>query len=160
MAGFTTKTFLQLDDYMTPEHAWKDIKDYIPADKIIWEPFYGDGKSGEYLRNMGFNVIHEQEDFFENNRGECIVTNPPFSDKKDIINRLIEIDKPFIIILNQNTINNNYVRELLRDHLQIIIPRKRIQFVKNGNELQNKCNFDSFYFCWKMGYEKDIIFLD
>ena len=46
------------------------------------------------------------------------------------------------------------------DKLQIIIPRKRIQFIKNGNELQNKCNFDCFYYCYKMNLERDIIWLD
>ena len=30
---------------------------YIPNDKIIWEAFYGDGKSGKYLEELGFNVI-------------------------------------------------------------------------------------------------------
>ena len=64
MAGFHTKTFLKYDDYMTPEIAWINIKNFIPADKIIWEPFYGDGKSGEYLEKLGFNVIHDKSDFF------------------------------------------------------------------------------------------------
>jgi len=58
MAGFHTKTFLKHDDYMTPKYAWENIKDYIPKDKIIWEAFMGDGKSGEYLKDLGFNVIH------------------------------------------------------------------------------------------------------
>ena len=44
------------DDYMTPKHAWEAIKDYIPRDKVIWEAFYGDGKSGKYLEELGFSV--------------------------------------------------------------------------------------------------------
>jgi hypothetical protein len=43
---------------MTPKYAWENIKDLIPKNKIIWEPFYGDGKSGDYLKELGFNVIH------------------------------------------------------------------------------------------------------
>ena len=46
------------NDYMTPFSAWENIKEYIPKDKIIWEAFMGDGKSGEYLKKLGFNVIH------------------------------------------------------------------------------------------------------
>jgi len=34
MAGFHTKTFIKHDDYMTPSHAWEDIKQFIPKDKI------------------------------------------------------------------------------------------------------------------------------
>jgi hypothetical protein len=64
MAGFHTKTFLKHDDYMTPKTAWEDIKKYIPQNKTIWEAFYGNGKSGEYLTELGFNVIHKEVDFF------------------------------------------------------------------------------------------------
>ena len=75
MAGFHTKTFIKHDDYMTPKYAFEWIKQYIPNDKIIWEAFYGDSSSR-------FNVIHEPIDFFENNKGDIIISNPPFSKKK------------------------------------------------------------------------------
>jgi hypothetical protein len=163
MAGFHTKTFLKHDDYMTPKYAWENIKQYIPKDKVIWEAFMGDGKSGEYLKELGFNVIHNDNDFFESNEGDIIVSNPPFSQSKEILNRLKELDKPFILILPCSKICTQYIRENFKntdDPLQIIIPRKRIQFVKNGNELQNKCNFDCFYYCYKMNLPRDIIWLD
>jgi len=63
------KSFLKHDDYMTPKYAWENIQKFIPKDKIIWEAFYGDGKSGNYLKELGFNVIHEPFDFFENDVG-------------------------------------------------------------------------------------------
>tara|TARA_R110000851_G_scaffold279159_1_gene432377 strand:+ start:337 stop:822 length:486 start_codon:yes stop_codon:yes gene_type:complete len=161
MAGFHTKTFLKHDDYMTPKYAWENIKDYIPKDKVIWEAFYGDGTSGTILEELGFDVIHKEVDFFENNLGDIIVSNPPFSKSKDIFKRLKELEKPFILILPSSKINTQSVRENYKNSdLQIIIPRKRIQFIKNGNELQNKCNFDCFYYCYKMNLPKDIIWLD
>ena len=79
MAGFHTKTFIKHDDYMTPRHAWEAIKEYIPQDQTIWEAFYGDGDSGNHLKDMGFPVIHEPVDFFTNDLGDIIVSNPPFS---------------------------------------------------------------------------------
>ena len=163
MAGFHTKTFLKHDDYMTPKSAWDNIKQYIPKDKVIWEAFMGDGKSGEYLTELGFNVIHNDNDFFESNEGDVVVSNPPFSKSKEIISRLKELDKPFILILPSSKINTQYFRENFKNTdspLQIIIPRKRIQFVKNGNELQNKCNFDCFYYAYKMNLPRDIIWLE
>jgi hypothetical protein len=161
MAGFHTKTFLIHDDYMTPKSAWENIKHIIPRDKQLWEAFYGDGKSGSYLSELGFDVIHEQIDFFENNLGEVVVSNPPFSKAKEVLRRLKDLDKPFILILPSSKINTQYVRENYKNQgLQIIIPRKRIQFIKNGNELQNKCNFDCFYYCYKIGLPKDIIWLE
>ncbi len=99
MATFNHKSFITHDSYMTPLYAWRDIIDYIPKDKVIWEAFYGDGKSGSHLQELGFNVIHEPIDFFLNNRGDIIVSNPPFSLCKEVMKRLFYIDKPFIIIL-------------------------------------------------------------
>ena len=160
MAGFHTKTFLKHDDYMTPEYAWKNIEQYIPRDKVIWEAFYGDGTSGKHLENLGFNVIHKEIDFFESNEGEIIVSNPPFSICKEIMPRLKELDKPFILILPCSKICTQYIREYFKNELQIIIPIKRIQFIKNGNELHNKCNFDCFYYCYKMNLPRDLIWLE
>jgi len=91
MAGFHTKIFLKHDDYMTPFNAWEDIKQYIPKDKVIWEAFYGNGKSGEYLEQLGFKVIHEKIDFFENDKGEIVVSNPPFTKVPKILKRLKEL---------------------------------------------------------------------
>ena len=98
MAGFHTKTFLKFDDYMTPKYAWENIKHLIPKDKVLWEAFMGDGKSGEYLKDLGFEVVHNDNDFFENNEGDIVVSNPPFSKSKEILNRLKQLEKPFILI--------------------------------------------------------------
>jgi len=166
MAGFHTKTFLKHDDYMTPKYAWDNIKQYIPKDKVIWEAFYGDGESGKYLTELGFDVIHEPVDFFENNLGEVIVSNIPFSKSKEIMNRLAELDKPFIILMPSAKINTSYIRNNFTNKgLQIIIPRKRIHFTKfvDGKPVEgwkNACNFDCFYYCYKIGLEKDIIWLE
>ena len=165
MASFHTKTFLKHDDYMTPKYAWENILEYIPKDKVIWECFYGDGKSGNYLEELLPNnkIIHKQIDFFKNNLGNIIISNPPFSKKKEVFTRLKELDKPFIMICPSSMINTQYIRNLFyksKDKLQIIIPRKRIQFIKNGDELLNKCNFDCFYYCYKINLPRDIIWLE
>jgi hypothetical protein len=150
------------DDYMTPKTAWEDIKHLIPK-KPIWEPFYGDGTSGKYLQELGFEVIHEDVDFFENNKGEIIVSNPPFSNVPKIMKRLVEIDKPFILIMPCEKICSQYMRNL-NIKLQIIIPKKRIHFVKlvDGKKPENwgnSCYFDCFYYCYKMNLPDDITWL-
>ena len=167
MAGFHTKTFMKHDDYMTPKYAWENIKDFIPKDKIIYEAFYGDGKSGEYLKELGFNVIHKPIDFFEEQpeHYDLIVSNPPFSKIKDILKKLLILDKPFILIMPVSKINTSYMREWKDKGLQIIIPRKRIHFIKNVNgEIpigwKNACNFDCFYYCYKMNLPNDIVWLE
>ena len=83
----TSPVFVKHDDYMTPKYAWENIKQYIPKDKVIWEAFYGDGNSGNYLKELGFNVIHEEVDFYDNDLGDIIVSNPPFSQSKEVMTR-------------------------------------------------------------------------
>jgi len=169
MAGYSTKTHIKHDDYMTPKSAWENITEYIPKDKVIWEAFMGDGKSGEYLRELGCKeVIHDDDDFFESDKGEIIVSNPPFSRSKDVMNRLKALGKPFIIIMPCPKICTSYFRNNFKDAdppIQIIIPRKRIHFEKQvegkvPKGWKSQCNFDCFYYCWKMDLPRDIIWLE
>ena len=148
------------DNYMTNAIEWERIKDYIPIDKQIWCPFYGDGKQKEYFAEMGFDIIHEAEDFFENNKGDIIIDNPPFSKKKEILARLKELEKPFILICPSMMLSYKYFQELFKDDIQIIIPSKRINFRHINSEKKNYSPpFASFYFCYKMNLEKDMIFI-
>lgn len=169
MASFHSKTFTKHDDYMTPKSAWENINQFIPKDKVIWEPFYcKHSKSADYLTELGCKeVIMNNEDFFKNNRGEVIISNPPFTMKKQVLQRLKQLNKPFIMIMPCSTISTMYVRELFKDcedKLQVIIPRKRIQFIKVKDDAivneKGKCNFDCFYFCWKMNLPRDIVWLE
>ena len=148
------------DNYMTNKIEWERIKDYIPNDKKIWSPFYGDGKQKEYFKELGFDIIHEDEDFFENNKGEIIIDNPPFSKKKEILERLKELGKPFILVCPSMMLSYKYFQELYKDEIQILVPYKRINFRHINSEKKNYSPpFASFYFCYKMNLEKDLIFI-
>ena len=160
MAVFNGKPIFKVDDeYMTPKYAFENIQHLIPKDKIIYEPFYGDGKSGEYLKELGFDVIHKPIDFFENDLGDIIISNPPFSLSKEVMNRLYELDKPFILILPSSKINTQFFRKWKDKGIQIIIPKKRIQFIKNGIQTKG-CAFDCFYYCYKINLKNDIMWLE
>jgi hypothetical protein len=167
MVNYSKEPHIKHDDYMTPKYAWENIEKYIPKDKVIWEAFYGDGTSGTHLKDMGFNVIHKPKlDFFTSNEGDIIISNPPFSKSKEVMKRMKELNKPFILILPSQKINTIYMRECFDGNkLQIIIPRKRIHFLKlvNGKpieNLKNQCAFDCFYYCYKMNLPKDIMWLE
>ena len=142
------------DDYMTPKSAWEAIRHLIPKDKVIWEPFYGDGKSGQYLKELGFEVIHEPIDFYTEDRGDIIVSNPPFSDVKQVVQRLRKLNKPWILLMPVQKLSTNYFREAFvtegDDKLQLVIPYERVQFTKiEKGEVVNtktKCPFDCYYY--------------
>ena len=115
-------------------------------------------ESGEHLTKLGFETIHKEIDFFESDEGEIIVSNPPFSLVKKIVPKLIELDKPFILLMPVSKIATQYFKPL-KNKVQIIIPEKRINFIKNGNEKTSNCNFDCFYYCYKIELEEDITWL-
>ena len=153
------------DDYMTPKSAWEDIEHVIPKDMVLWECFYGDGQSGNHLAELGFEVIHQDVDFYTHDLGDVLVSNPPFSDCKNVMKRLAHLDKPFIMIMPSSKISTGYFRETFGNkHIQIIIPRKRIQFIKlvDGvapKDYKSSVNFDCHYYCYKISLPKDITFL-
>ena len=157
MSLMTNRKEIKVDDYMTPKSVWESILPYIPREKVIWEAFYGDGKSGEYLRELGLDVIHEQIDFFKNDLGDIVVSNPPFSKKMEVLRRLKELNKPFMLVLPASTLGTKTLQKLFPD-IQIIIPNGRISFIKNGNQ-SSSVWFASFIYCWGMNLPRDLIFL-
>jgi len=142
---------------------WNMINHLIPKDKVLWEAFLKDNwssKSAITLREMGFNVVGDPTmDFFDKPpEYDIIVSNPPYSIKKKIFERLAVLDKPFILIVPISTITKQYVKVLERDKLQMIIPSKRMQFEKAGVEL-SRCWFDTCFLCYKINLERDITFI-
>ena len=150
------------DEYNTSREMWESISQFIPKDKTIWEAFLLNNhtsKSMDYLTELGHEVVGSPElDFFSTNLGDIIVSNPPYSIKKRIFERLAILDKPFIMILPVSTITKQYVKKINREKLQIIVPDKRMQFLKGEDQLK-RCYFDTMYLCYKCNLEKDITFI-
>lgn len=172
MANFKdSATFQKHDDYYTPSSAWKQVNHLIPKDKIIWEMCMLNSelsKSPEYLEELGNKVVYDKKmDCLVQTpvNYDMVVTNIPFSTKikKEILIRLVELDKPFIIIINSLNTYSKYMRVIFKNnlkHLQIITPHKKINFDKLvNNELvkTKKCSFYCVYLCYKMNFEtKDL----
>ena len=83
--------------------------------------------NGKHLTKL--DVIHEDLDFFTHDLGECVVTNPPFSELPRVLARLRALGKPFVVIMPCSTLTTRYFRDLFQD-VQVIVPRRRIQFRK------------------------------
>jgi len=118
---------------------------------------------GELIEN---EIIYQDEDFFENDRGSIVCDNPPFSIKGIIIRKLVERNKPFMLILPVSSMCYKYFRETMNDgNIQMLIFKGRPSFIKcsvTGELREDKKSpaFDSCVFCWKMNLPKDIIFLE
>ena len=60
------------DEYDTPRELWENIREYLPKkDKIVWEAFYSNGKSGNILSDLGCTVIQSKSDFFDADNNIC-----------------------------------------------------------------------------------------
>ena len=152
------KNYKGNDDFYTQQSTWKLIEPFIPKDKIIYEGFYGDGKSGDYLKDLGCTkVMHENKDFFDyadKIQYDILISNIPFSIKRDILNKLYEINKPFIVIMPYEVIFYKYFDKYKTKDTQLIIPKQRLNFIKDGKV--KKFNYDCIFFCWKMKLNNDI----
>jgi hypothetical protein len=153
------------DCYGSQDELYTKIKKFIPKNKIVYEPFYLDGKSGECLKKMGCKkVIHEDIDFFTNVdkiQYDIIISNPPFSKRKLILDKLFEIDKPFILTLFPIVLSCKwFLKNYGNKNLQLIIPQTRS---KCYNPILNKINYTPpmgmFYFCFKCNFENDLNFI-
>jgi len=150
------------DNYATDKRGWEIIEPFIPKDKVIWSPFFCDGKQKDYFEEMGYNIIHEDKDFFSYTPDyDIIVDNPPFSKWKEVCKRLKQLDKPFIIIAFPKVFLLKGFTNLFKEQLQIIIPNKRPTFSHLINPKEGYTPpFGVWYFCYKMNLEKDLNFID
>ena len=93
------------DEFYTPLYAISPIEKYIKRNSKIWCPF--DTEKSNFVKkfkNLGHNVIYTHldngENFFKTNI-ECdyIISNPPYSLKGEVFERLFELGKPFAMLV-------------------------------------------------------------
>jgi len=148
------------DEYYTPKILVDAILPYVPEDKIIWCPF--DNEHSEFvigLKENGNKVeyghISEGKDFFEYEPLEydMVISNPPFSLKLDILQRLYDLQKPFAMLFNLSILNYQEVGKFFLDKdLQLLIVDKKVSFTGKMP------SFNTSYFCGGGMLPKDIIF--
>jgi hypothetical protein len=166
--------FQVYDDYYTPKSAWERINTSIPKDKVIWEACMLGAelsKSNQYLEELGCKVIADKTmNCLENQPEEwdMIVTNIPFDKTKKIpiLERFVELDKPFIVIMNSMNTFTKYFHKVFKGkekHLQVITPSSKINFDKlEGGKLNptKNCSFYSCYVCYKVELPAEQLWID
>ena len=155
------------DDYCTPPETWQHIAEYLPKGYgvQVWEAFYNpESTSAQTLRDLGCKVVCEHVDFFNTKLGTHIVSNPPFSCKEAVFNRLAELDMPFILLIPSHSLCARYIKRHFKNKLQVIIPNTRLHYQKKDKETGERFTlkrtpFDSIYVCYKMGLPRDLLYL-
>lgn len=141
------------DEYITPESAWDDVLPLIARDKVIWDPFFCDGGSDSYFRERGHlttAALSCQSDFFTVQPPEnwdVILTNPPFSLKRRVLQRVVELGKPSIVLLPLSAVSTRYFREIFPTFaVGLLFPHQRTQFRhKTQAKAKRQCAFFSVW---------------
>tara|TARA_Y100001973_G_C5160574_1_gene313286 strand:+ start:870 stop:1376 length:507 start_codon:yes stop_codon:yes gene_type:complete len=168
MATYRDYNISKFDDFFTQESTFKQIAPFIPKNKKIYMPFYSKySKCNELLsKHIDNEIIYEDKDFFSYKITDGIVCdNAPFSLKKEILNKLFNDDTPFMLVLPISTLAYKYFRIFNNSNIQILLFNGRQKFNKcdsNGNVNNGKVSpaFDTVVVCYKIGLEKDLIFLN
>ena len=148
---------------MTPRYGVLPIVKYLPKDKIIWCPF--DKEDSEFVKvltEQGYKVVYSHiengQDFYiyEPEEWDILVSNPPFTNKRQIFERALSFGKPFALIMSNTWLNDSAPKQVFKDkQLQLLMFEELMKFSNNG-VVQNKITFSSSYFCYNL-LPKDIV---
>lgn len=119
------------------------------------------------LTEQGFEVsyghIETGQDFFDIqdfSQYDAVVSNPPFSKRQKIFERLFEVNVPFALIINFNGLFDSKARWRLfkENQFELLVPLGRMHFF-NDDCVGNSPNFQSIYVCKGM-LPQQICFID
>lgn len=157
------------DEWYTPAECVEIIVPYLKRGghrKILCPFDTKDSNFVKVLTEQGFDVTYSHistgTDFFriELKGYDAIVSNPPFSKRQKILERLFESKLPFAMILNFNGLFDSKSRwELFKTNdFELIVPKGRMHFF-NAECKDNSPNFQSVYVCHGMT-DKQIEFVE
>lgn len=98
---------------------------------------------------MVYSHICEGKDFFQTDPPKCdyIISNPPYSIKSEVMERLFQIGKPFAMLINVQGIFDAEQRfEMFRTHkFELLYLYPRVDYIKPNCDLRTP--FQSAYIC-------------
>lgn len=144
------------NELYSPYYITDHIIKYLQKDKTIWTAFDEEWSAFyQKLKEEGFNVVRsslqEGEDFFEYEpeQWDILVSNPPFSLKDKVLERLYSFNKPFAILLPLNSLQGKTRYKYFKQGIQILSFDARVCYHdKNHMDTVVKGSpFATAYFC-------------
>jgi hypothetical protein len=170
------------DTYETPGDTIDMVLMHLNVERdFLWEPFPGTGHSTKHMRHRGFQVTNgDDADFFKQTRPQTphpsmrlvLVSNPPFSKKKQILQRLRELGVAHVaLLLPSASMYTVYFSEHMQasnqPQFQIVVHAPRCNFldpstgdlfVSRRGRRKGGTSFDVAWYCFEMGLPRDINF--
>lgn len=128
------------DEFYTPKYAITPLLKYLKPNSLIWCPF--DTSESNFVKvlveeghRVDYSHISNGEDFFEIESTDCdyIISNPPYSLKAQVFERLFKLNKPFAMLVGV---------------VGLFESKKRFDMFNNNN-------FEIMYFDKRISYFKD-----
>lgn len=146
------------DEYYTPLYAIKPIVKYLETGAVVWCPFDTEKSYYvKYLQSKGFKVVYshleEGQDFFYTEPPvgcQYIISNPPYSLKDRIFERLFELSIPFGMLVNITGLFSAKGRfSLLKDSMELLVFNSRVCYLRSYEEVKTTASppFESGYVC-------------
>ena len=143
------------DECYTPDYVVEAILPYLDKSKVYWLPFDRDDSAFvRVLKANGFKYINSHIDYgqdyyeFEPARFDAILSNPPFTNKRLIFERALQLGRPFALLMSNTWLNDAAPKDLfMNKDLQLLMFRNRIKFTNNG-VVNNKITFSTSYYCY------------
>lgn len=149
------------DEFYTPLYAIKPILEFIPPSVKVWCPF--DTEQSLFVKELSktnevvYSSLLNGQNFFEIEvleNTKYIISNPPYSLKTEVLERLFKFDIPFAMLLGIVGLFESKKRfEMFRDNeFEIMYFNKRVAYFKDYNEQKPSLNppFSSVYICHNM----------
>lgn len=146
------------DEFYTPTYAVVPIEKYLKRKSKILCPFDTEQSNFvKYLAHRGHRVIHthisDGHDFFKLRKAnvDYIISNPPYSCKTEVLQKLFLLDVPFAMLVGVVGIFESRKRfEMFKNNnFEIMYFDKRISYFKDYDEQRPSVNppFSSVYVC-------------
>lgn len=147
------------DEYYTPLYAVRPLNKYLKKHSVIWCPFdTDDSLFVKYFRKKGHKVIathiNNGLDFFDlTPPPDCnyIISNPPYSRKELIFERLIEFGLPYAMLVNFTGLFSAKSRFDMFNStgIEIMHFNSRVQYLTSYDDEKPKASppFESGYIC-------------
>lgn len=155
------------DECYTFRYAVEPLLPYLLPfeNKIIWCPF--DDENSEFVKvfsennyKVVFSHIKYGQDFYiyEPKKWDIIISNPPFTGKRQIFERALSFNKPFALLMTIDWLNDSAPKQLFKNkELQLLMFEKRMEFKRLSSV--KAITFSTAYYCWNF-LPKQIIFSD
>lgn len=149
------------DEFYTPDYAIEPLLKHLKSNSKIWCPFdTNESNFVKLLKKEGHSVsnshISEGLDFFDADKEKCksfdyIISNPPYSIKAEVFQKLFELEIPFAMLVGVVGLFESKKRfEMFRDNkIEVMYFDKRISYFKSYDDQKPSLNppFSSVFLC-------------